>query len=351
MDTSAAVREVSVYPDIEEKKAIRKRYFKAALVMLVDVLIFQLVSRVMLLVLGAADGTGGSIGEMMTRGAVLVQKNDISSVMYSCGFPIIAEVVAIAMGARMLGIDLWGKFRRNGYTGSEIIGGTAMSLFGQTASALIIGIISMFFADKAQEMTESVITAKSSFAANIIMYTYVCFLGPVLEELLFRGIVLESMKKYNERFAVVFSALIFGLMHGNIPQAVNGFVVGIVLGAVYVRSGSLVPPCIIHIFMNTLTSLLSVMMYSDPELLDTLMAGSFGGLEGLALAGIMINLAVRFISVPAGIAIFIVVALKGFGVRKASAAGKSRSTSLVLSSPLWWVVIVIYFGICIYNFI
>lgn len=351
MNTSAAAREIPLYPDIEEKKAIRKRYFKAALVMLVDVLIFQFVSRVLLLAIGAADGAGGSITDMMQRGSVLIQKNDISAVLFSCGFPVIAEVVAIAMGARMLGIDLWGKFTRNGYTGAEVAGGTVLSLFGQTAAAFMISFITMLFADKAEEMTESVITAKSSLAANILMYSYVCILGPVIEELLFRGIILESMKKYNEWFAVIFSSLIFGLMHGNVPQAVNGFVVGIVLGAIYVRSGSLVPPCIIHIFMNTLTSLLAVMMYSDPELFDTLMSGSFSGLEGFAFVGILINLGIRLISIPAGIALLIAVMIKGVGVRKANAAGKSRSSALVLTSPVWWVVIVIYAGICIYNFI
>lgn len=341
---------VTVYPDLQEKKRIKKRYLTAALAMLIDVAVFQGLSRLVLLAAGLLKGASGGYADIAAVGSNAVASNDILSVMYSCGFPILAEVMAIAFGARALGIDLKSRFRFTGVSGKDIAGGTAASFFGQTAAAFLISVLSLMFADKAQDIVQSVITAKTSLAANIIMYTYVCLLGPVIEEILFRGIILESMRQYNERFAIVFSSLIFGLMHCNIPQAVNGFIVGLVLGTLYVRSGSLIPSSAVHIIMNTVTSLLSVMLYSDSGMLDKVMSGSTDGLGGLAAAGLVINLVIRLISLPVGITVLAVSGTKGFGLRKANEAGKRRSAPLVWTTPLWIVVIAVYAFICIMNF-
>ena len=341
---------VTVYPDVQEKKQIKKRYLTAALVMLIDVAVFQGLSRLVLLAAGLLKGASGGYADIIAAGSSAVVSNDILSVIYSCGFPILAEISAIAFGARALGIDLKSKFSFTGVSGKDIAGGTAASFFGQTAAAFLISMLSLLFVDKAQDIVQSAITAKTSLAANIIMYTYVCLLGPVIEEILFRGIILESMRQYNERFAIVFSSLIFGLMHCNIPQAVNGFIVGLVLGALYVRSRSLIPSSAVHIIMNTVTSLLSVMLYSDSGMLKKIMGGSISGLNGFASAGIVINLIVRLVSLPAGITVLVISGMKGFGLRKANEAGKKRSAPLVWTSPLWIAVIIVYGIICFINF-
>ena len=57
-------------------------------------------------------------------------------------------------------------------------------------------------------------------------------LGPVAEEILFRGLVLRSLQPYGKKFAIVISSLLFGLFHGNLMQAPFAFVVGLVMGYV-----------------------------------------------------------------------------------------------------------------------
>lgn len=87
-------------------------------------------------------------------------------------------------------------------------------------------------------------------------------LAPVMEELLFRGILLESVRsKYSAGRAVVVSALLFGVIHLIPQQVVNAFVIGLLLGYIYVRTDSLWPVIVIHALNNGVAYL--IMQWSD----------------------------------------------------------------------------------------
>jgi membrane protease YdiL (CAAX protease family) len=85
-----------------------------------------------------------------------------------------------------------------------------------------------------------------------IMLTVV--VAPVLEEIFFRGLVLESLsRRWSATAAVVASAAIFGVAHFPIlPQMVNALVVSILLGYLYLATRSLVPVIAIHAINNAL---------------------------------------------------------------------------------------------------
>lgn len=79
-----------------------------------------------------------------------------------------------------------------------------------------------------------------------------CILAPVLEEMLFRGIVLRSfLRQYRRSYAIVGSAALFGAAHLNIYQFAVGFVLGIVSGWLYERSRSLWPCILLHAAYNS----------------------------------------------------------------------------------------------------
>lgn len=67
-------------------------------------------------------------------------------------------------------------------------------------------------------------------ADTLSMFLYMGLAAPVVEELLFRGLVLRGLEPYGKRFAIVVSALLFGLFHGNLVQSPYAFAVGLVLG-------------------------------------------------------------------------------------------------------------------------
>lgn len=93
-----------------------------------------------------------------------------------------------------------------------------------------------------------------STAAVVLQIAYVIILGPIAEEILYRGIILTLLKPFGKFMAVFFSALIFGLMHGNIPQAASAFASALIFGAVAIQCNSIIPTVIIHIVNNMFAS-------------------------------------------------------------------------------------------------
>jgi len=80
----------------------------------------------------------------------------------------------------------------------------------------------------------------------------ICILAPVLEEMLFRGIILRSfLQQYSRRQAIVSSALLFGCAHLNLYQFAVGLLVGVMLGWLYERTRSLIPCIALHGAYNT----------------------------------------------------------------------------------------------------
>ena len=66
-----------------------------------------------------------------------------------------------------------------------------------------------------------------------------CVIAPVSEELLFRRLLLERLRPYGDRFAILTSALCFGLFHGNLNQFFYTFAVGALFAYVVLRTGCL----------------------------------------------------------------------------------------------------------------
>jgi len=76
--------------------------------------------------------------------------------------------------------------------------------------------------------------------------------GPVFEEILFRGLVFGELRKIaTVRLALVIQALIFGIYHIDPIQGTYAVLIGLLLGYVYYRSSSIVAPMIVHVTINT----------------------------------------------------------------------------------------------------
>ena len=82
-----------------------------------------------------------------------------------------------------------------------------------------------------------------------IQLIYTLILAPVAEELIFRGVIFQVLRKYGRVFAIVASALLFGIYHGNLPQGIFAFVIGI-LFAYITAEYSICWSMLIHIFNN-----------------------------------------------------------------------------------------------------
>ena len=77
-------------------------------------------------------------------------------------------------------------------------------------------------------------------------------LAPIIEEYIFRKILIDRMHSYGEKLAVVTSALMFGLFHGNLSQFFYAYALGLVFGYVYLKTGRLRYSICLHMLINLL---------------------------------------------------------------------------------------------------
>lgn len=117
----------------------------------------------------------------------------------------------------------------------------------------------IFFPEAQEQAVITALEEMSQFSAILTAFS-VSILTPILEELLFRGFILGMLLKcYNEKVAIVISAIIFAVVHE--PVAIGmAFGGGMIYGWLRVRTGSIIPSTIAHIFWNSFISFV-VLLY------------------------------------------------------------------------------------------
>ncbi len=94
--------------------------------------------------------------------------------------------------------------------------------------------------------------------------------APILEEAFFRGLLLAKLRiRYGAVGAVVYSALFFGVVHFRLEAAVPALVAGLLLGAIRLRSVTILPCIVIHAAHNAVPLLLPSRLLEVPGLNST----------------------------------------------------------------------------------
>ena len=89
----------------------------------------------------------------------------------------------------------------------------------------------------------------------IVFLTSVC-MAPILEELLFRGLIYKRLRNTCNSFvAAIISSLAFGISHGNLVQFLYAFLAGMLLAYVYEKYKNLWAPILFHLCANTISVL------------------------------------------------------------------------------------------------
>lgn len=88
---------------------------------------------------------------------------------------------------------------------------------------------------------------------NLVIYA---LMPALVEEFLFRGWLLAALQPCGEGRALLLSALLFGLAHGNLTQLPFALLLGLLFGYVYLRTGRLWIGMVIHFLNNALSVVL-----------------------------------------------------------------------------------------------
>ncbi len=84
----------------------------------------------------------------------------------------------------------------------------------------------------------------------------------IIEEFAIRGVVMQPLRRYGDGFAIVVSALVFSIMHGNMAQIPYTVLGGIYLGYLAIATGSIWPSIIVH-FVNNMYSVVVMSVDSN----------------------------------------------------------------------------------------
>ena len=95
---------------------------------------------------------------------------------------------------------------------------------------------------------------------NIVNIVAVSVIPPLVEEFLFRGVVLGKLRFFGDAFALFLSSALFAIMHGNIIQIPFAFIVGLVLAFLTIKTNSLLPAMVVHFIVNFRSVIISILL-------------------------------------------------------------------------------------------
>lgn len=223
------------------------------------------------------------------------------------------------------------------------------NLIGQLITT-VIGLIK-------GSMVQDAIVEVASSLNPAISFIFMVICAPILEEVIFRKLLVDRMVQYGEGVAIVVSAFMFGMYHGNLNQLVYAFSLGLFFAFIYVKTGRLIYTIILHMVINFLGSVAGVFILkilNMEELMEIasitdpaeMMEATMSILPALLI--LMVYLVFIYGVVITGI-ILLIVKRKKFTLRQAQVqipGGKRFKTimlnvGMILFSVFWITMIII----------
>lgn len=129
---------------------------------------------------------------------------------------------------------------------------------------LFQGLILIFnLEDKFPEHAQTIKLIFEGGSPVIVMLSVIIF-APFIEEILFRGLIINELKgKMPLILVILIQSLMFGVIHGNWLQIAYAFIMGILLGLVSIWSRSIWPAIVLHMSMNGSPILISLFWNDD----------------------------------------------------------------------------------------
>lgn len=207
----------------------------------------------------------------------------------------------------------------------------AFAMWGSNITTCINYILQLLFgAGEIQNVMEAI--APSSFSAGVVTLIFTAFVAPIFEEIIYRHLLLRSLKPIGDTPAIIISALVFGLAHGNFDQFAYAFLSGIIFGLMAVRYNTIIPGMVLHLINNFFVTVITY----QKQL--TGIGGLWDGLvdAAAALGNIIVN--ISYFAAP-----FVAVLLAFCGAAKLTPVGGEHKHKKMLAvlSPVFILAMVV----------
>lgn len=147
-------------------------------------------------------------------------------------------------------------------------------------TVILAQVISLIFGGGSNPL-DSMIDTNNLF----LTFIFVGLLAPIMEELMFRKIMLERLKGYGDVISIIVTAVMFGLFHRNFYQFLYATAIGLILAYIALKSGSVKYSILLHVIINTFGSVIAPLLTKMP-IIGVAFLGLF--LLGVIIAGIVL---------------------------------------------------------------
>lgn len=253
--------EIPLEPDYNERRNLKRSYRTGGWLMIFQFVLSYglgfLVIQLILWLMGMLnpDADGASISEYIRGSSMLVSVNMLVYVVCNVGIAM--------LGMKWAGIKYTSLVRTNDFGFGRAVQYCMIGILLWTISLYIITGMSDVFSKYGIDIVPDMSGVGNTFLGKTVELVYACMIAPITEELFFRGVLLRTLAKSNQRFAVFASALFFGLVHGNLQQFVLAVLIGIFLAHITLKHGSIIPSIIVHIFVNSVSSIIGELAEID----------------------------------------------------------------------------------------
>lgn len=206
-----------------------------------------------------------------------------------------------------------------------IIGAVGLCMLSNIINSYLITI----FTEVGLSVPEAPQTMENTIPSLALNLFTMAVLPALLEEMIYRGYILRTLRSFGNVFAVIVSSALFSLMHGNLRQIPFAFIVGLVLGYLYVITDNIWMPIAVHFTNNAFSVLMEYAGFYLPE--DRVDVFYAMAIYGLLFVGIIaaILLLVRY--------------KRDLVIPKVDCAlPVSKRVSTLLTAPLFLISVILY---------
>ncbi len=129
----------------------------------------------------------------------------------------------------------------------------ALMMVGNYISNIFLSMFMSFLG----AVPQNPISERVDSAPLWVTVIFVVIIAPILEEIMFRGILCKKLLILGEGYAIILPAAFFALCHGNFFQLFYAFTLGCFFSFIYVRTGKLIYTILYHMAINLLGGVLT----------------------------------------------------------------------------------------------
>lgn len=229
--------------DAQKRRTVLRTFSTIGFALLAIILIVDILQAILFMVVTRIGGDEAAKGSAVVLAQMAIQ--------YFIGIPI--------------GVWIFSSLPKKTIPKKDLSIKEMFVFFFISISFMYIGnIISIIFASGINWITKTELNnpVSSFLEENSVWVTVVLvvLMAPLVEEYLCRKLIIDRLIQYGEWVAIFTSAVLFGLFHRNLFQFFYAYLIGLVFGYIYVKTGKLRYTIVLHMIINFLGGVVSLLM-------------------------------------------------------------------------------------------